>query len=150
MAERSLNLKRRRKAIGVDRFEAIAPLLQLLDVPISRRFPHLLLDGTRVRSFSEGVRWCASNAGVHPKTSWLWLARFRKGGERGREPAGRGDKGRSRFFARHKKAAVFAAYLHLALRPQIRVVRQAIFRNRELLEVPESKLPCCDTVRAWL
>jgi hypothetical protein len=132
------------------RFDAIAPLAQLYKVPQEQRFPHLLPDGARVWSIKDAVDWCAMNIGRNPRTVQRWISKFKVMGGAAFEHSERRDKGTSRFFAQHEKAAILAAYLYLALRPSVRVVREAIVRNRELIDVPETKVPSCETVRCWL
>ena len=132
------------------RFEAIAPLVQLFDIPISRRFPHLLPDGTRAWSLSDAVAWCAANNDLCTRTIWRRFAKFKNAGKGALESAARKDKGLSRFFTQHDKAAAFAAYLYLVLRPSVRAVHGAIVRNCELLDVAEAQLPSRETVRLWL
>lgn len=148
--KRPINLDRGMKTTREDRVEAIAPIVQLLDVPIARRFPHLLPDGTRAWSLNEAVIWCATNNELCTRTIWRRIARFKKAGKGALESAVRRDKGLSRFFTQHYKAGAFAAYLYLVLKPSVRAVHQAIVRNRELLDVTEAKLPSCETVRLWL
>lgn len=131
-------------------FDAIAPLLVLFDVSASRRFPHLLPDGSRAWTMSAAVAWRAEHSQRSTRTIRRRIARFKKAGNAALELAARRDKGYSRFFTQHNKAGAFAAYVHLALKLPVRDVHQAIIRNRLVLDVSESKLPCCETVRLWL
>lgn len=96
------------------------------------------------------VDWCAIHIGRNPRTIRRWIAKFKSAGTNALERAARSDKGISRFFERHNKAAILAAYLYLALRPSLRAVHEAIVRNRELIDVSEAKLPSRETVRVWL
>jgi hypothetical protein len=133
-----------------DRLRAIEPLVQLIAVPQGQQFPHLLPDGTSAWSIKDAVDWCAMHVERNPRTIRYWIAKFKAAGTSAFEPAPRSDKGTSRFFTQHRKAAILAAYLFLCLRPSARAVHEAIVRNRELIEVPEAKLPSCETVRRWL
>lgn len=150
MAEHAFDPDKNWATVGEGRFEAIAPLVQLLEVPISRRFPHLLPDGTRASTLTHAIDWCAKRGQCSRRTIQRRIAKFKNAGEAALEFPARRDKGRSRFFTQHSKAAAFAAYTHLALNLSFSAVHQAIARNSEALDVRESKLPCCETVRLWL
>ncbi len=148
--QQSTNINGPKKARGEGRVQLIAPLAQLLDVRATRRFPHLLPDGSRAWSLTDAATWCAERNGRSLRTVWRTIAVFKSGGNVALERNFRRDKGRSRFFARYDKAAVLAAYLHLALKPSCRAIFKSIVRNRELLGVPETKAPSYETVRSWL
>lgn len=137
-------------AAAKGRFEIIAPVLELRDMPESRRFPHLMPDGKCVWTMGEAVAWCAAHNGLTPRTVWRAVSAFKKGGKQSLERGIRADKGHSRFFAHHRKAAALAAYLHLAWRPSVRSVYEAILRHRELIDLSTAKLPSYETVRTWL
>ena len=132
------------------RIGAIAPLMQLFDVKESRRFPHVLPDGTRAWTMTQAVAWCAERSHLSVRTIWRKIAAFKEKKSGAPQHIGRSDKGRSRFFTQHNKAAIFGAYLHLVLQPGARAVYGAIVRNRELLEVSETESPSYETVRVWL
>lgn len=141
---------KRETAFGEARFRAIAPLAELDQVPRAQRFPRLLPDGGRAWSATQIVAWCAKENGRSVTTIRRSLAAFRRGGKRALERGPRADKGSPRFFGRRRAAAVFAAYLHLAWRPSVRAVHQSILQNREWLGLSGVRLPCYNTVRAWL
>jgi hypothetical protein len=139
---------RKQKSRAQGRFDAIAPLVQLLDLPESRRFPHLLPDGSRARTMDEALLWCAKDAERSKRSVQRYIARFKQAGRAAFEPSSRRDKGTSRFFVRHSNAAIYAAYLYRALELSVGDIHRSIIRNRELIEVP--KAPCYETVRVWL
>ncbi len=141
---------KRETTFGKARFRAIAPLVELDQVPKPQRFPRLLPDGSRAWSATQIVAWCAKENGRCVRTVRRSLALFRRGGKGALERCPRADKGSARFFGRHRAAAVFAAYLHLAWRPSVRAVHQSILRNRESLGLSGVRLPCYETARAWL
>jgi len=150
MAQLQLIRGKRETTFGEARFRAIAPLVELDQVPKTQRFPRLLPDGSRAWSATQIVAWCAKENGLCVTTIRRSLAAFRRGGEGTLERRRRADKGSSRFFSRRHAAAVFAAYLHLAWRPGVRAVHQSILRNREWLGLSGVRLPCYNTMRAWL
>jgi hypothetical protein len=129
----------------------ISPLIELCELPKDQRFPYLLSDGKRVRTVTGVVEWCAKRGGCCTMTVWRAYAMFRKGGRRALISRPRKDKGASRWFVHHKKAAIFAAYLWLGWGQTIAEIHAAIRRDRELLEVPAAtQVPSYDTVRRWL
>lgn len=132
------------------RFDAIAPLVELSEIPIARRFPHLMADGQRMLTWSQAVEWCADRSGVSARSIYRMHAAFKKGGQKALQRSDRRDKGVSRFFTRHEKAALFAAYLHLAYPGNLCAVHSAIARDAGLLDIPEGKTPSYETVRTWL
>jgi hypothetical protein len=150
MSERSLNPDGRTMATEDGRFDAIAPLVQLFDVKESRRFPHVLPDGTRTWTMTRAVAWCAEHDKRSTRTIWRKIHDFKDRKNGLPERIGRSDKGHSRFFTWHNQAAIFAAYLHLALQPTTRGIHGAIVRNRELLGISAAQLPSYETVRVWL
>ena len=146
MAETTINAATAKKG----RFGRIAPLVQLLDLPESRRFPHLLPDGARARMMDEAIRWCAKGAQRSKRSIQRDIAKFKRDGRAAFEPSSRRDKGTSRFFLRHSKAAIYVAYIHRALELSVGEIHRAIVRNRESIDVPKTELPCSETVRVWL
>jgi hypothetical protein len=133
-----------------NRYEAILPLIPLLDLPKNRRFPHLLPDGTCVWSTSAAASWCAQQSDRSLRTIWRGLAAFKRGGEAAFDRGFRSDKGLSRFFGRHRAAAAFVAYLSLTWRPSLQAIHEAMLRHREPLGLSELKMPSYGTVRFWL
>lgn len=131
------------------RFARIAPLVELLSIPASYRFPHLLPDGKRAQTWTETVAWCAVQSGRHVRTISRDLALFKEGSEGALLSHGRKDKGVSRFFARHSKATAFAAYLRLAWQQTFLAIHKAILRDGRLLEISAEEMPCYETVRGW-
>lgn len=130
-------------------FDAIEPVLELHKVPLEQRYPHVLPDGTCAWSITDAVNWSAMRIDRDPRTIQRWVARFNAKGASAFGQCARADKGTSRFFNRHNEAAVFAAYLYVALKPSVRVVHEAILRNRELIALP-TNVPSIETVRVWL
>lgn len=139
----------RRKAFGEARLEVIRPYVELLGLPKDKRFPRLFPDGTRVWTIKAAREWCVKCADRSPRTIWRWLAIFKAGGKRAFERP-RSDKGRSRFFAQHRKAASLAAYVHQTFQPTVRSIHREIARNRKLLCLSAAELPSYETVRQWL
>lgn len=132
------------------RLDAIALLIELDGIAPTERFPHLPLDGKRIRTWAEAEEWCAERADRSVRTIRRIFATFKKGGQAALQRRKRADKGISRFFARHSKAAMFAAYLRLAGLLTSRAIHRAMLRNHELLEIPEGKTASYETVRAWI
>jgi hypothetical protein len=130
--------------------ESIAPLAELLRFPQKIRFPYLLPDGQRAETWTEIVRWCARRNGRSVGTTWRTFAKFKRGGAELLQRRERSDKGISRFFSRHLKAAAFAAYLRLAWRQTFREIHEAIQRDRDLLEISRQNAPSYRTVSLWL
>ncbi len=150
MAQLQLVHGARKKAFAEPRFEVIRPYVELLGLPKDKRFPRLFPDGTCVWMTKAARAWCAAHSGRSPRTIWRWLAIFKAGGKRAFERRVRTDKGRSHFFAQHRKAAMLAAYVHRAFQPTVRSIHREIARNRKLLCLSATELPSCETVRQWL
>jgi len=129
--------------------ESIAPLVELLRLPREIRFPHLLPDGQRAQTWTEMVSWCARRNGRSVETIWRRFGKFKRGGADLLQRRGRSDKGISRFFSQHLKAAAFAAYLRLAWRQTIREIHEAIQRDHDLLEISPQNAPSYRTVKLW-
>jgi putative transposase len=96
------------------------------------------------------VEELAHHHSISVSTLWRWQRQYKKGGLPALADRARSDKGKSRFFENYKKAATLAAYIHLEQRQSATCAYEAIVRDREALEIPESELPSYETVRAWL
>jgi hypothetical protein len=132
------------------RFEAIAPLAELIEVPNARRYPHGMPDGKRADTWGEAVAWCAARHGLSTKTIRRRFAQFAKNGRGALLRRKRRDKGSAGFFARYPRAAWLSAYLYLECQASMRVAHEAILRDLELLQIPAETAPSYETVRAWL
>jgi hypothetical protein len=133
-----------------ERYDVYAPLVDLSELPGDRIFPYILPNGERASRQGDAIKWCAKHSGRCVQTIYRKLSKLRKDGSKALSPRPRKDKGSSRFFSQNHKAAVFVAYLHLALQPTARAIHGAIVRNRELLGISEAQLPSYETVRVWL
>lgn len=132
------------------RSKMIAALAALDSVPEATRFPHLMPDGTRVMTWGEAQAWCAGQLGRSVRTVQRAYAGFKARGEEAFQRSGRSDRGTSRFFRSHRKAAIFAAYFHLAHVANYRAVYRAILANADLLDLPADEAPSYETARMWL
>ena len=123
-------------------FEACAPGCRMLR----------LRSGEAVTSFSRMVEFVSENSTPRISTSTLynWLRAYKDGGRPALADRQRSDKGTSRFFQEHRKAAWLAAYLYLDERMSVRVAHEAILRDLPLLEVDPGDAPSYETVRAFL
>jgi hypothetical protein len=140
----------RGKAKAEDRFKAIAAMVELMEAPKEQRFPFLLPDGQRILTLTQAAKGCARQCGRSETGVWRLYGRFKKFGKEGLFSRSRNDKGFSRFFLKHSKAAAFAAYLRHAWQLPFSAIQDAMLRDYKLLEITEEKVPSCETVRRWL
>jgi hypothetical protein len=131
------------------RRQIIGPLLEYSSD--ATRYRSLRLkDGAAVTSFTRLVKYTSETSGFSERTLFDWLNAFREGGLPALADRRRCDKGCSRFFDAYPKAKYLAAYLYLDERTSVRVAREAIVRDLQLLEIPPEESPSYETVRAWL
>jgi hypothetical protein len=140
----------RGKAKAEERFKAIAAMVELMEAPKEQRFPFLLPDGQRILTLTQAAKGCARKSGRSETGVWRLYGRFKKFGKEGLFSRSRKDKGFSRFFLKHSKAAAFAAYLRHAWQLPFSRIQDAMLRDYKLLEITEGKVPSCATVRTWL
>jgi hypothetical protein len=145
----AFNRDQSKSGSGRSRFDAIAPLVELSEIPMVLRFPHLFPDGRRANSWGDAVAWCATKAALSTRSIWRIYSRFKKGGIGSLSQKPRRDKGTSRFFAHHVKAASFAAYLHLSRKAGAPAIHRAILENCAIVEI-EDAAPSKETVRTFL
>jgi putative transposase len=132
--------------------QRLAVVNQVLDYQKDpQRFGRLQMkDGTRVTSVSRMVAYVAETSGNCEKTIWRWLELYKRGGVPALADRVRSDKGQSRFFKEHSKAALLVAYLFLDCRASAAVCHESIVREAAVLEIPAEDLPSVATVRRWL
>ena len=129
------------------RMNVIDPLLRYLQLPKEKR-REWRTNGKAVLNSERLVELLSEEHGVGRATIWRWYKTFKSGGEMFDRT--RHDKGQSRWFTQHPKAADLAADLYLNHRQSFRACFEAILQDRELLEIAEDELPSYGTVRAWL
>lgn len=133
-----------------DRSAAIRALVNLAAISEAVRFPHLMLDGTRVTSWHDAQAWCAYRMGRSVRTVQRAYTSFKAGGEKALHRGARSDRGISRFFRSQGRAAIFVAYLRLAHAANSLAIYHAIVANHNLLDLSSRGLPSYETVRTWL
>jgi hypothetical protein len=134
---------------AAERLAALEPLIEYANDP--GRYRSLrLADGTPVTSKSAMERWVAESQNVTERTVRRWLTQYRGGGYTALADRIRADKGQSRWFAAHPKAAMLAAYLYLDQRQSITFVVEQIAHDAALLDLVENELPSRETVRVFL
>jgi hypothetical protein len=145
------------------RLAIIQPLLEYSDN--AERLSSLKLpDGRNVTSLSRFIEHIALTSGLCIRTVKQWLALYRSGGFVALADRTRGDKGVSRWFARHRDAAILAAYLYLGdvdtvgLRTSekphrgqsVAFVYEQLIERAESLGIAADDLPSRETVRTFL
>ncbi len=106
--------------------------------------------GRVVKNLSELVAVTAKETGCGASTLWRWLEKCQKKGPNALADRIRADKGQSRWFARHRDAAILAAFLYLNERQSISFVTEQIRYEAAALDVSPDDLPSRETVRVFL
>jgi len=109
-----------------------------------------LPDGAPVTNRSQLCLYLAGKHQISEATLWRWVSRFKDQGLSGLADRMRKDKGKSRFFEHHPKAATLAAYLFLEQRQSIRAAFEAIQRDCISLGLKPRELPSYSTVYDFL
>jgi hypothetical protein len=132
--------------------QRLAILQPVLDFPANPdRYRRLQLEGGQpVTSLERMIEYAAETNIQSPRTIKRWLARYRTGGFAALADRVRADKGQSRWFNRHREAAILAAYLHLNERQSVTFVCEQIERDQAQLAIEEGDLPSRETVRIFL
>lgn len=132
------------------RYSIIRPFLDFCDHPKTEKPQPVNLNGRTIRTHDEMAKAIAKQWNTSRARIWEWSARCRKWGLPGLfDKASRSDKGQSRFFASHPKAAVYAAVHHLDQRKLgIRAIYRLLRENTRELEIAE--MPSYETLRAHL
>jgi len=111
----------------------------------------VLQDGRKVLSASAMVEYLAHTHQRSGRTIWRWCKAFREEGLPGLARGARKDKGKSRFFEKHQKAAAVAASLYLDdHRRGMRGIHRLLCEQADVLEIAADDLPSYETVRDWL
>jgi hypothetical protein len=140
------------------RLAVIQPLLDFIGTPECREsFSRLqLADGTCITNSDKLARYLAETRTCEGKrisraTVWAWTKAYRNDGLMGLAPKVRSDKGQSRWFSRHPKAAQIAASVWLAPFASAQSAYDALLREcGTVLDLTPAELPSYSTVRAYL
>ena len=138
------------------RRNAILPLIEF-DLP-GRRVVYSALklqDGRAVTTKELLSQYLAETLKVEGKrvsrgTLWNWLRAWSKGGDAalGRKP--RADRGSSNFFTRYPAAARLVESEWLKPAASFTRAQNAIYRDQQLLQIPDAELPDLKTVTRYL
>jgi putative transposase len=107
-------------------------------------------DDRRVNSRDDLARQIGARTGFSRPTILRWLDDYQKGGFPALARPVRADKGRSRWFNTHRKAAILAAYLYLNERQSVTFACEQIERAAQQLGIEDGELPSRETVRIFL
>jgi transposase InsO family protein len=130
-----------------ERFEQIQEFIDFCNHDPSQKPKPRLLGGKAIRTHSQMAAYVAAEQGMSVSEVWRRYKAWKTGSLLRKI---RSDKGKSRFFENYPKAADLAAYVHLEQRQSATCAYEAIVRDREVLDIPESELPSYETVRLWL
>ena len=140
-----------------ERYAIIEPLIdfEIEQHTASQQQMHLplnlyLADGREVRNATLICEYLSEQHGVSARTLLRWVQRYKLGGLPALADGERSDKGKSRFFEQHPKAAALAAYVYLEQRQSVRTAYEAILRDCLSLGLKPSELPSYQTVRSFL
>ena len=110
----------------------------------------VLADGREFTSPARMGHCLADRHGVSPGTIWRWHRAFKKQGMVGLADQMRSDKGKSRFFQHHPKAATLVSYLYLEQRQRCIRPFEGIQRDCLSLGIRPQELPSYSTVYDFL
>ncbi len=106
--------------------------------------------GRAANNLTELVAEVAKETRFGPSTLWRWLEKYQKQGVNALCARIRADKNHSRWFARHPKAAILAAFLYFNERQSVSFVVEQIAFEAAALDVSADDLPARETVRVFL
>lgn len=99
---------------------------------------------------AELLRRLALEHGLSTRTILRWKSAYIREGKAALADKGRNDKGRSRFFAAYRKAAMLAAFLYLDQKQSVSVVWEQLVRQADILGIAAEDKPSYSTVRVFL
>lgn len=140
-----------------ERLAILQPLLDFCGKPESRgRFASLKLqDGRKVVTADLLALYLAELHSQGAKkisrtTLWAWKKKYEAGGVNALAREVRADKGASKFFTRYPKAAQVVASVYLKPHQTVSTCYYTLYREAEILDIPERDLPSYETVRNYL
>lgn len=107
-------------------------------------------NGRNVDNLDDLAKQIANEQNCGHSTIWRWYGAFRRSGANGLFDRFRSDKGESRWFAQHRKAAILAAHLYLNEKTSISFVAEQIAYEAATLGLSVDELPSRETVRVFL
>jgi hypothetical protein len=133
------------------RLAVINPMLEYsqLETPAERRC-WCIQNGREVKNLSDLVLQIAKEHESKPSTIWTWYGNFKRKGADGLFDRFRSDRGQSRWFAKHRDAAILAAHLYLNERTSISFIADQIEYEAQALSLSEDDLPSRETIRVFL
>jgi DNA adenine methylase len=134
------------------RYAAIEPLVDFRKRTNGHRPTFRTQDGRAITNLNALASYVAAQQrpSVSTRTIWRWLGCFDEEGYAALPDAPRSDRGQSRFFVEHPKAAVFVQFKYLSEGiHNVRLVHDALCREWAKLE-KMGEAPSYPTVRAYL
>jgi putative transposase len=146
------------EAQAASRLAIIQPLIdfELDQGMVARSQLHLdlglrLPDGRPVNNSTRMVKYLAHTHALGRSTIWNWYKAYREDGKFGLVRDERSDKGKSRFFESHPKAAAVAAAMYLEQKKRgIKGIHRLLVTERKAFHFSEAELPSYDALRNWL
>ena len=144
-------------SLAKERLAIIQPLLDYVsDKPCRASFARLTLaDGRPIvnsnllAEYLCETRTCRGKK-VSRATLWTWKKAYTTSGLHGLARTLRSDKGKSRFFNRHPRAAALVASAYLKPYETVQTAYDLLIRDRELLGLSLDEVPDYCTVRRYL